>query len=100
MHFKSIHILLFGIFIITSCESPLYKPTLVEVADTAEFNILQTGRSLYINNCSGCHNLYLPTQFGPEKWKEELNQMQGKTKLSDSEVVFIYRYLTYKKPGQ
>jgi hypothetical protein len=97
MLFRYIAIFFLGTLLISSCKSSLYKPTLVEVTDTTEFNALQTGRNLYIRNCNNCHNLYLPSQYSSEKWKEALNEMQGKTKLSDTEVSFIYKYLTYKK---
>jgi hypothetical protein len=97
MLFRYVVILFLGTLLISSCKSSLYKPTLVEVTDTTEFNALQAGRNLYIRNCNSCHNLYLPDQYSSDKWKDELAKMQVKTKLSDSEIVVIYSYLTYKK---
>jgi hypothetical protein len=97
MPFKFFIILFTGLLLFSSCESPLYKPTMVEVQDSAEFNALQKGRNLYIRNCNSCHNLYLPSQFSAEKWKEELSQMQKKTKLTDTEVAYILKYVTFKK---
>jgi mono/diheme cytochrome c family protein len=97
MLFKRFLILTFLAVSVVSCTTSLYKPTLVEAADTNEFNNLQKGRELYINNCASCHSLYLPDQFTPQIWKEELLKMQTKAKLSDSETELIYNYLTGKK---
>ena len=94
---KTIKIAL-GILLCTSCTSSLYKPTVVDVPDTAEFQMLQTGRSLYINNCNNCHNLHLPDEYDANKWREIVTKMQKKAKISDSDAELIYKYLTFKKP--
>jgi len=97
MRFRNYFILGILVNAVTSCTSSLYKPTLVDVRDTNEFNDLQKGRNLYIHNCASCHAIYYPDQFNAKVWKEELIKMQSRAKLSDTETEFILKYVTGNK---
>lgn len=57
---------------------------------------LMAGRNLYIDRCSGCHNLYLPGRFTATKWQKNVNEMQKKAKINDDQKTVILKYLTAK----
>ena len=77
--------------IIFSCSTRLYLPA---STDTKKQEQLLAGRKLYVNHCSGCHNLYLPKRFTTEQWKMNVDQMQPKAKITDEEKQLIFQYLT------
>jgi hypothetical protein len=73
------------------CSSALYKP----VSNDAEIlKSLWQGRSLYVERCSGCHNLHLPEQYTKEVWQKNLNEMQERSKITNDEKQLIFVYLT------
>lgn len=65
--------------------------TEVKVAELAPE--LVKGKSLYENNCAGCHKLFQPKTFTKEEWKPILAKMQKFTNLEDSEMVSISNYI-------
>ncbi len=48
---------------------------------------LSDARKTFVNTCSGCHALHLPTEFPPHKWPELVNEMVTvhKVKLSSEQ---------------
>lgn len=54
---------------------------------------LQEGRKLYVSNCSGCHNLHIPSQFGDSEWSRWVETMRERSRLTSEETVSITRYL-------
>ena len=66
-------------------------PVVIEAPLTAE---LAEGRTLFVNNCAKCHDLYSPKDFNAEQWKPIMLSMQKKAKISDEEREKIYAYLT------
>ena len=54
---------------------------------------LQRGRSLYVRRCSGCHNVYLPRAFPPEKWPGLVDEMAVKARLGPGERDDMVRFL-------
>lgn len=54
---------------------------------------LQRGRSLYVRRCSGCHNVYLPRAFPPEKWPRLVDDMAVKARLGPGERDDVVRFL-------
>jgi len=54
---------------------------------------LAHGRALYVDRCSGCHNLHLPAEHSPEEWKGYVAYMVADAKLSAEEQAQIVRYL-------
>jgi hypothetical protein len=55
---------------------------------------LVEGKTLFLNNCSKCHDLYSPKDFNAEQWKPIMLSMQKKAEISDEEREKIYAYLT------
>lgn len=79
--------------LVFSCAKPLlYTPTesttAISVAD------LKQGCELYANNCASCHQLYAPSKFTEKEWEANLNRMQPKAKITDTEKQLIYQYIT------
>jgi nitrate/TMAO reductase-like tetraheme cytochrome c subunit len=81
---------LFASSVIFGC-SQLYVPSL---ADTVKQKELLRGRELYVNHCSGCHNLHLPKEYNADQWKKNIDEMQEKAKISDEDKQLILHYLT------
>jgi mono/diheme cytochrome c family protein len=54
---------------------------------------LQRGRSLYVQRCSGCHNVYLPRAFPPEKWPGLVDEMAVKARLGPGDRDDVVRFL-------
>ena len=77
--------------LIYSCSPTLYVPS---SADAANEQQLLSGRKLYVDHCSGCHNLHFPKEYDSLGWKKQLDEMQGKAKISDEEKLQIFNYLT------
>lgn len=54
---------------------------------------LAHGRALYVDKCSSCHNLHLPSEYSPEEWKGYVAYMVVEAKLTPDEQETIARYL-------
>jgi len=54
---------------------------------------LAHGRALYVDKCSGCHNLHLPAEHTPEEWKGYVAYMTADAKITPEEQRAIARYL-------
>jgi len=54
---------------------------------------LAQGRALYVDKCSGCHNLHLPAEYSPEEWKSYVAYMVAEAKITPEEQAAIARYL-------
>jgi len=84
--------LLFGLFLgLTSCTTQLYVP--IAGVGTIPLEDLNQGRADYVKKCSSCHRLYVPTKYTNIQWMENLNEMQKKAKINDTEKELIYQYL-------
>ena len=59
---------------------------------------LVNGRELYVNKCSGCHTLRIPSNYTKSQWQQRLPDMKVEAKISEEEAQNILRYLlTYAK---
>ena len=58
---------------------------------------IETGRTLYVNKCSGCHNIVPPEKHSLDEWTGFLNKMAHRAKLEPGEKETIYKYLTAAK---
>ena len=85
-------ILISIISLIIGCSPMLYVP---KCADAEQQTKLMEGRRLYVKNCNGCHNLYLPDQFPETMWKKNMEEMQPKAKITDEEKKLILDFLLY-----
>lgn len=54
---------------------------------------LEEGRAAFVADCSGCHNLPLPSEHAPEEWPEVVKLMAGRGHLSVHDRVLIEQYL-------
>jgi mono/diheme cytochrome c family protein len=85
-------ILSFTTLILLSCASRLYVPK--EAANSNnDVADLKEGRTLYVNNCANCHQLYMPNQFNKTDWAYNLNQMQARANITNEQKELIYSYL-------
>jgi mono/diheme cytochrome c family protein len=54
---------------------------------------LAQGRALYVDKCSGCHNLDLPAEHSPEAWEGYVAYMTADAKITSVQASTIARYL-------
>ena len=74
-----------------SCSSQLYFP--IESVNSVSVENLKKGRELYVNNCSSCHQLYMTNQYDATTWKNNLDEMQARAKITNEQKKIIYNYL-------
>jgi hypothetical protein len=86
--------------LLSCCAPTLYIPTNAHVSTDATLEELKTGRDLYVQKCSSCHNLYLPTDYRADRWKGILDTMQVKARISEQQKVAINKYLLAGLRGQ
>lgn len=69
-----------------SCVSPIPHP------EEGREDLIE-GRRLYIAKCSGCHNLYIPSEYDDTGWQEWVEKMVDPAKITPGEAGSIGRYL-------
>lgn len=84
-------LLLITSLMLISCSSQLYVP--MQEVNSISVENLKKGRDLYVNNCSSCHQLYLPNKYDAVSWQHNLDEMQAKAKITDEQKKQIYDYL-------
>lgn len=77
--------------------SALYVPVSSDATATATLAELQQGRTLYIDNCGSCHNLYSPDDYSKTSWTNIMSSMTPKTSLNASQVTLVTKYVTRGK---
>lgn len=75
----------------------LYVPTTADVTSTATLDELTQGRSIYVNNCGSCHNLYSPDTFTASAWQGIVPNMSARAGLTSSEESLVLKYVTRGK---
>ncbi len=94
MNSKIILILAFLISGLSSCVESLHMPNENDaMLYNTSVDTLKMGRGLYIDKCSSCHNLYLPTSHSKNDWLIILDKMQQHALIDDSQKELIYKYL-------
>jgi hypothetical protein len=58
---------------------------------------LEEGRRLYVDHCSNCHNVYLPSEYSLTEWDVFLSSMAARAKINDEQKNLIWRYLETSK---
>lgn len=93
--------LLLTLVLAIGCGSALYMPSSVD-ADRAGVSTesLLIGRSLYINKCGSCHNLYLPELYTQAQWLKVMPSMQKKAKITDEESKQITDFLLARSKAE
>ncbi len=89
--------LMFGSCSKSSDSGNLYTPTSADATASATLTELQQGRTLYINNCGACHNLYSPDSYSVTQWKSFMNSMGPKTSMTSSQDTLALKYVTRGK---
>jgi hypothetical protein len=93
--------LILVLVVLVSCSknstASLYTPTTSDVTATATLDELTQGRTLYINNCGSCHNLYSPDNYSVSGWNSVLSSMAPKTSMTTSQVTLVKKYVTRGK---
>jgi hypothetical protein len=77
-----------------SSTGSLYTPVSDDATPTASLEELQQGRTLYINNCGKCHDLYSPDDYSASQWRGIMPGMSQKTRMSTTEVTLVTKYVT------
>ena len=101
MGLKKINIVLIvgTAMIVSHCSSNFYIPTSLQISyakeiwPEADSAYLLRGYNLYVNKCGGCHYLYKPDSYKPERWNKVLPIMRDKAKLNEEEYNCINRYI-------
>jgi hypothetical protein len=94
MHFRHIIPLVFIFWGLYGCITVLYVPTENDATNhNVSLNTLKKGRELYMNKCSSCHNLYLPTKYTNQKWLLIIGKMQKRAKIDSSQKDLIMKYI-------
>jgi len=83
--------------VLFACKSALYIPSKENVGEYVNLETLKKGRTLYVNNCSSCHALYLPEKYSKKEWIKWVDNMAPKAKITDHEKELIQTYLTKGK---
>jgi hypothetical protein len=86
---------LFSAIVLAGCAPALYQPMPEHASGNVTHEDLLKGRSLYVNSCGSCHSLYVPDQYNEKVWKENLDEMQERSKITDPEKALILAYLTH-----
>jgi hypothetical protein len=85
--------------LLVGCAGGLPHPTAEAAARAARsqpdvtLESLEVGRGLYVQRCSGCHNLVLPTARQPQDWPVLVGKMAERAKLTPEDRLLIERYL-------
>jgi|ERR1035437_7530976 mono/diheme cytochrome c family protein len=88
-------IIIIAIGLFYKCGTVKHTPaTLVVMKTTVNSDTLRIGKALYVSNCQKCHKLYPTEAYNAGEWKDNLNAMQRKAKISDAQKETIYKYLT------
>lgn len=83
------------LFLLAGCA--VGKPPAATAADAERINVplaqLETGRTLLIQKCGGCHKPPHPNEHTSSEWPTALAEMSGRAKLDDAELRSIQSYL-------
>jgi mono/diheme cytochrome c family protein len=81
------------------CAGQLPSPTTADANRAAQswpgttLADLHKGRELYIDRCSGCHSLYVPSTLPASAWPGKVHEMTGRAQLKPAEAEAVIRYL-------
>jgi len=85
---------------LTACATMVPEPTpaQLEIAQnrwpTATLAELTEGRRIFVNQCSGCHNLPPPSELTPAEWPATIQEMGAEyAKISAADIELITKYV-------
>jgi hypothetical protein len=83
------------VLIISACKSALYIPVESMASPSASFEELKDGRKLYVDHCSSCHYLHLPSEYNKEQWQHQVDEMEQRAEINNQEKELILKYLCH-----
>ena len=92
MNFRIHHVIVLA-GLLGGCGVALYTPTADDVAEGTTLARLHEGRALYVAKCGSCHTLKLPSEHSPPVWRENLDEMQDRARITDAEKELMFEYL-------
>ena len=96
---KTVIVVCLMLVVYVGCSPALYQPTIEFANDHATLEQLTAGRKAYVDKCGSCHSLYLPQRYTKEVWIHNLDDMQERSHVNNSEKALILMYLeNYPKP--
>jgi len=81
------------VFVLYSCNPKMYTPTASSVTGSVTLENLTEGRNLYVSKCGECHRLHKASQYSSSEWKHNVDKMQKKAHITDSQKELVYQYL-------
>ena len=54
---------------------------------------LERGREIYIQKCSGCHLLRIPSRYTSRQWPKVLDTMAARAKLTRAQKHAVFEYV-------
>jgi len=81
------------VLLLVGCSPTLYVPTEKDASESVSLESLQQGRALYVRKCGSCHMLHLPQEFNQTAWSNQLDEMQDRAGIQDSDRDLILTYL-------
>ncbi len=82
---------------LTANTDALYVPTTSDVTASATLTDLQAGRSIFINSCGRCHNLYSPESYSASNWKSIVPGMASMAGLTTVQASQVTKYVSRGK---
>jgi hypothetical protein len=84
--------------VVFGCSSGMLPMTILDERITKRWpgttsEELVRGRSLYRNQCSGCHSLYAPGKFSSTQWDTLLPVMQGRARTATGDRMAMTKYV-------
>ena len=76
-----------------SCGPTLYIPKAEHITEGTTLARLMQGRELYVAKCASCHTLKSPSEYPVGVWKENLDEMQTRARITDAEKELMLEYL-------
>ena len=82
-------------FVASSCTGavPYISKDKVEEVRLTQHVDLDHGRTIYIANCSGCHQLHPTAEYTANEWDDIFGEMSQKAHLSSSDSLSVLSYL-------
>jgi cytochrome c5 len=75
----------------------LYIPVAADVTATATLAELQQGRTIFVNSCGQCHELYSPDTYSASNWNSILVNMGPRAGLTAAQTTLVSKYVSRGK---
>lgn len=65
----------------------------VGIQNGIAMSLLETGREVYLTDCSRCHSIEPIGRYSAERWRDILPRMSDKSKLDESRTAALEAYV-------